>query len=699
MWRMLMCGVMTTCLIVLLTVVNGCGSESYPAYSYSMAPATAEAPSAHMEAAMPEEVWVIERYADDGVMTANARPMLDEESTPTSYEEWAGTGALHAKHSDSGDTAVLPLEHTAVDASIAGTIATVGVIQQFSNPYAEKIEAIYTFPLPENAAINEFIMTIGERRIRGIIREREEAEAIYTQARNQGYRAALMTQERPNVFTQSVANIEPFNHIDIEITYFHTVPYVDGWHEFVFPMVVGPRFNPPGTTDGIGAVARGAHGSSGQSTEIQYLKPGERSGHDISVHVAIDAGVMIEEIESVNHRIDVQRSDGRRANVRLEDESTIANRDFVLRYRVAGDSIKSGLVTHTDSNGGYFTLTVYPPRDLTQLVRAPMEMIFVIDCSGSMSGAPIRQAKDAIRHALGRMRPNDTFQIIRFSDNASQLGRAPLPATPRNVRKARSYLNTLDGGGGTMMIEGIRAALDFPHDEQRLRTVAFLTDGFIGNEREILSAVEDKLGASRIFSFGVGSSPNRHLLSSLAFMGRGAVAYVSLNDRASDVMDAYMDRVSHPAMVDVTIDWAQLNAFDVYPRTMPDVFVGRPVTLTGRFNGDRSGTVLVHGVANGRDLTVEVPLDMQSDGDTHAALPSVWARSRITDCAFENIVRPSSRWDREIQETALSYGLMSAYTAFVAVDSSQRTAGDHGTTVNVAVPVPDGVRYDTTVDG
>lgn len=637
--------------------------------------------SALAMAAPGEEIWVIQKA---------------EPSATPADKDAPRCGELRTHVEGKADVAI-PLKHTNVSAAIAGYISTVDVVQQFHNPYDEKIEAVYVFPLPVNAAVQDFLMTIGERRIRGIIREKEEAKRIYAEARQQGYVAALMTQERPNIFTQSVANIEPNHDIDIQIRYFHTLAYDDGWYEFVFPMVIGPRFNPPGFAGGVGAVDRGRTGASGQSTEIQYLKPGERTAHAIDVEVDLDAGVSIEQLRSVNHKIAVTRPDERRAVVRLDPGDSLPNKDFVLRYKVAGDRLKTGFLAHRDSRGGFFTLMVYPPDGLGDLPRGPMEMIFVLDCSGSMAGQPLAQAKVAVQQALDKMRPEDTFQIIRFSNNASQLGPTPLPATPENIKKGRSYLRSLDGDGGTMMIEGIRAALDFPHDEDRLRTVAFLTDGFIGNESEIFTAVGERLGASRIFSFGVGSSSNRYLLDGLARMGRGAVAYLSLNDNAADVMDAYFERVSHAAMTDVSVDWAGLQATDIYPQRLPDLIVGRPIVLTGRFEGQPPSSVRVVGRAGGREMSVSVPVQLGGGLEAHPGLAAVWARCKIADCTFRSFTEPNGEWNSLIKQVALEFGLMSDFTAFVAVDSSRRTDGDHGTTVPVPVPVPDGVRYETTV--
>ena len=579
----------------------------------------------------------------------------------------------------------------------AATSATVEVTQQFLNPYSSKIEAVYVFPLPHNAAVNEFIMTIGERRIRGIIRERQEAEQIYQEAKRQGYVASLLTEERPNIFTQSVANIEPGKEIDVNIKYFHTLDYVDGWYEFVFPMVVGPRFNPPGLTNGVGAVARGQTGVSGQSTEVHYLRPGERTGHDIALKVEVDAGVPIEQFECKTHQVTSETVSPERLTVSLNPADSLPNKDFVLRYRVAGQRIKSSLLTHRDERGGFFTLMLYPPEELAALKRQPLELVFVLDCSGSMSGRPIQEAKAAVQRGLDLLQPGDSFQLISFSISASRLGDAPLEATPENVQRGLQYLRSLDGEGGTMMIEGIKAALDFPHDPERLRFVCFLTDGYIGNEVEILGEIHRRLGASRIFSFGIGSSVNRYLIDHMAKAGRGAVAYLGPRDSAAQIMDDFFSRISHPALTDLQVDWGGLNVTEVFPDTLPDLFVGRPVILTGRFTGNQDTTIRVSGRVANEPMQVAVPASL-AEAATHKGLPSVWARMKIAALADQSTYKPDPDLPGQIKQVALDYGLMSAYTAFVAVDSSRRTEGSEGTTVPVAVPVPDGVKYETTVE-
>lgn len=628
---------------------------------------------------LDDEVWVIAKSEQNS-------DLPKEDNTPSS-------GALLGKLADK--EIPLLLKHTDVKATISAYIASVNVTQQFQNPYDQKIEAVYVFPLPQNAAINEFVMTIGERRIRGIIRERKEAEEIYAAAKQQGYTASLLTQERPNIFTQSVANIEPGKQVDIFIRYFHTLAYDDGWYEFVFPMVVGPRFNPPGSTNGIGSVARDSSGTSGQSTEVTYLRPGERSGHDIAVSVNLQAGVRVEEIACRSHALKQIRLDDSHYTLSLNPNDTIPNKDLVIRYKVAGETLKANWLSHQGEKVNYFTLMLYPPKELQSLKRHPLELVFVLDCSGSMSGRPLEQAKTAIARALQQMQPDDTFQLINFSNDARKLGRNPIPATPQNIRKGLDYLASLNSEGGTMMEEGIKAALDFPHDPERLRFVCFLTDGYIGNETDILKAIHDRLGASRIFSFGIGSSVNRYLMDSMAKAGRGTVAYLGNNESAADIMDLFMQRISHPALTDIAIDWNGLQVTDVFPKQLPDLFPGRPVIITGKYHGQTPGFITLSGNVGGKLSGLRVSL--KTDSTIQPGLPAVWARHKIAALAEEAIYQPSSELVDTIRQVALDHNLMSAFTAFVAVDASRKTDGESASTVPVSVPMPDGVSFNKTV--
>jgi len=411
---------------------------------------------------------------------------------------------------------LFPLKLTEVKAEVAGAVADVVVRQTFTNPYDLPIEAIYVFPLPDRAAISDFHLEVGRYRIRGEIRRREEAREVYEQAKKAGKTAALLTQERPNIFTQHVANILPGGEIVVEIRYLEDLPLLKDTYRFVFPMVVGPRFLPPGEVPD-------AHRVPSEPTE--YLAPDARPGNDISVDVRLDAGVPFQ-LSSPSHRLDAAHDGGPFALVRLGPADTIPNKDFILEWKVAGDAPQVAIHVHRAEEGGFFTLMVQPEVDPAADVVAGREMVFVLDCSGSMSGMPIETAKAVIEKTLKTLRPDDTFQVLRFSEKASGLWKAPRRANPADVATALSFVSRLRGHGGTMMIEGIRAALSGPRDPERIRIVHFLTDGYIGNESQILSEIHRRCGEARIFPLGVGSSVNRYLIDRMAEAGRGSPAYI-----------------------------------------------------------------------------------------------------------------------------------------------------------------------------
>jgi Ca-activated chloride channel family protein len=609
-----------------------------------------------------DEVWILSRNPE--AVTAN--------------ENSLESAALLAEVGNS--EMPMPLLHTDVKANVSGGVSSVEVTQQFKNPYNYKIEAVYVFPLPHNAAVNDFIMTIGKRRIRGIIRERKEAEQIYEEAKNQGYVATLLTEERPNIFKQSIANIEPGNEIDVNIKYFNALDYVDGWYEFVFPMAVGPRFNPPGT----------------QTPDITYLKSAERSGHDISLRVDVDAGTPVEQIECRTHGVTKTVSSPSQFSLRLKSDDTPPDRDFILRYRVGGNEVKSSLLTQHDVRGNYFALTLYPPEEVGKVPRQPLELVFVLDCSGSMSGRPIEQAKAAAERGLRLLQPGDSFQLINFSVSASQLGPAPVEATSENVQRALNYLQSLNADDGTMMLEGIKAALDFPHDPKRLRFVCFLTDGYIGNEAEILGEIHKRLGDSRIFSFGIGSSVNRYLLDRMAKAGRGAAAYLGPSDSAAKIMEDFFERISHPALTNIKIDLGAMQVSEVYPREMPDLFPGRSVVVMGRFEGSGTNAIHVTGGAGGRPLEFNLPVNLSEANSAHKGLPEVWARMKIADLADRLTYDSSPQLPYKIRQVALDYNLVSPFTAFLAVDASDVSTGTQSTTVPVSVLLPQGMNQGGT---
>ncbi len=359
-----------------------------------------------------------------------------------------------------------PLKHTDVRAGVSGFLARVTVTQIFSNTAPQNVEAVYTFPLPQDAAVDDMTIQIGDRTVRGLIKRREEARAIYEHAKNAGHVAALLDQERPNIFTQSVANILPGAQVTVTISYVETLRYEAGSYEFVFPMVVGPRYipgQPTGQQGGSWATDTNRLPSASRITPWVAAK-GTRAGHEISLELALDAGVPIQELHSKTHVIDVDRQSASRATVRLREEAVIPNKDFILRYDVAGAQIADAILTspspgRSKGAGGYFTMILQPPARLPESDIQPKELVFVLDTSGSMSGFPIEKAKEMMKLALDGLYPGDTFNLITFSGDTHILFPEPVYPTAENIcAKPKVVLDSRTGGGGTEMMKAIRAS-------------------------------------------------------------------------------------------------------------------------------------------------------------------------------------------------------------------------------------------------
>src|SRR6266403_1824475 len=613
-----------------------------------------------------------------------------------SAQSGATQGVLQAVDPNGKPKALCPLKHTDVKAQISGYLSRVVVTQEFESPFKEKIEAVYTFPLPQNAAVDDMTMVVGDRTVRGKILRREQAEAVYEAAKNNGQTASLLNQERPNIFTQSVANILPGEQIKITISYVKTLKYEDGSYEFIFPMVVGPRYVPGSPT---GAQRTGIAPDTNQVPDASRVTPqpvpeGMRAGHDVSIDVALDAGVPIDALNSKTHDVTVERPDDRRAMVRLKDQAAIPNKDFILRYDVAGKKIEDALLTHASDKGGFFTLILQPPDRVTAEDVMPKELVFVLDTSGSMSGFPIEKAKETMKLALDNLYPYDTFNLITFSGDEHILFPEPVPATKENLAKAQAFLESRTGGGGTEMMKAIKASMD-PSDAQgHVRIVCFMTDGYVGNDMEIIGEVQKHPNA-RVFAFGIGSSVNRFLLDNMARYGRGEVEYVGLNDDGSAAARRMHERVRNPLLTDISIDWNGLPVADVYPKTVPDLFSAKPVILTGRYTGNGHGTIRLKGKMSGHDFVREIPVDF-SNARQNDVLATLWARTRVDDLMsqdFKGAQQGAMKDDvkQAITQLGLDYRLMTQFTSFVAVEEMVVTDGGQPRRIDVPVEVPEGV--------
>ena len=613
-------------------------------------------------------------------------------------------GTLQVVDPSGKSKTVCPLKHTDVKAQISGFLSRVTVTHEFENPFKEKIEAVYAFPLPQNAAVDDMTMLVGDRTVRGKILRREEAQAVYEAAQNNGQTASLLEQERPNIFTQSVANILPGEQIKITISYVETLKYEDGSYEFVFPMVVGPRYVPGNAT---GVQGGGFAPDTDRVPDASRITPqppprGMRAGHDMSLEVALDAGVPIDALTSKTHEVAIERPDDRRARVVLKDQATIPNKDFILRYDVAGKKISDALLTHSTGHSGFFTLILQPPERVTAEDITPKELVFVLDTSGSMSGFPIEKAKETMKLALDNLYPYDTFNLITFSGDEHVLFPEPVPATKENLAKAQAFLESRQGGGGTEMMKAIKASMD-PSDAQGpVRIVCFMTDGYVGNDMEIIGEVQKHPNA-RVFAFGIGGSVNRFLLDNMAKHGRGEVEYVGLNDDGSAAARRFYERVRNPLLTDISVDWNGMTVSDVYPKTIPDLFGAKPVILTGRYSGNGQGVIRLKGKMSGRDFVREIPVDFSST-EQRDVLATLWARTRVDDLMsqdFNGAQQGTMKVEVKdaITQLGLDYRLMTQFTSFVAVEEMIVTDGGQPRRIDVPVEVPEGANRDAVFSG
>ena len=578
-----------------------------------------------------------------------------------------------------GETVRFPSLASKIDVDLQGDLARVRVTQTFVNPLEQPVHARYLFPLNKDSAVFALTMTVGNERIRAVIKEKQEATKTFEAAKKAGKAAVLMTQHRPNMFSQRIANLIPGQPIEVVLEYTQTVPKIDAAYELVVPLVVGPRYQPdvdPNSTVFSQALSKLPLANLVAGIDVPETVAGSRVG----INVRLQSAVGFSSVSSATHDLRVDEESGSIVNATLADQEVIANRDFVLRYQLgSATQVSAGVLGYANEESGYFSLLIEPPKSWQEEEVLPREMVFLLDCSGSMSGQPMNASKLFMRSALASLRPIDSFRIIRFSDYATEFSREPLPATPENIAAGIRYTNQLHGSGGTIMRSGIQQALQVSQPAGSVRNVVFLTDGYIGNEYEILGLVERNLGAARLFALGVGSGVNRFLLDELARAGRGFARYLDPTAEVVEQAKSLAARLQTPLLTDVFIDWGDVNPADVTPMQIPDLYAGDSVRVQGRYALPGQYRVPVRGRSGG--VPVELPIDIalpavgEGREDKGEAIAYLWARSAIKDAMQQLSVprelRLAERSDDELKQQVtqlgLKHSLLTRWTAFVAV--------------------------------
>jgi len=574
----------------------------------------------------------------------------------------------------------LPLKSTKADIEIAGVIADVTITQIYQNTGKNPLEAIYVFPASTRAAVYKMLMKIGSRTIEAKVEERDKARTAYETARQEGYSASLLEQQRPNVFQMNIANIMPGDTIQVELRYTETLIPEEKEYVFVYPTVVGPRYSNEKT--------------EGETwIDNPYLNEGRKPSYLFDISVNLSAGMPIKQMVCTTHRTRIDYKSENQASVQLDPAETDGgNRDFILRYRLSGDQIANGLLLYQGKSENYFLLMVQPPDRIKADEIPPREYIFIVDVSGSMHGFPLEISKNLIRDLVRNLRSQDYFNILLFAGGSSLLSQQSLPANEQNISKALDLIDHQTGGGGTEILPALKRALSLPRQNMISRTMVIATDGYVSVEKEAFDLIRNNLNKANLFAFGIGSSVNRFLIEGLARAGQGEPFVVTEYAEATDMADRFRKYIETPVLTNITCSFNGFNAYDVEPKVVPDIFAERPVMLYGKWKGAPQGNIDISGRLAG-DKVYRRVIDVShfDDSQEHQALRYLWARNRIAELSDYLKLDQNQEIRLEVTNLGLTYNLLTEFTSFLAIDSDRKNATENLVTVKQPLPLPLGV--------
>jgi Ca-activated chloride channel family protein len=600
---------------------------------------------------------------------------------------------------EGGDAGVdrLPLLGTSVHVDIAGVIAHVTVKQSYKNDGTRPIHARYVFPASTRAAVHGLTMTVGEDRVVARIRERGQARVEFEQAKHAGKNAALLEQQRPNVFTMEVANLMPGQRIDVELVYSELLVPTSGVYEFVYPTVVGPRYSsiPAAPTLGGSPAAE-----SDRWIESPYQHQGQAPVHVFDLTGRIAAGMPISGLESPSHAIEARWSNATTATFALDPaERQGADRDFRLRYRLQGDRVEAGLMLYRGQDENFFLLMLEPPKRVELERVPPREYVFVLDVSGSMDGYPLATAKALLRDLVGHLKPTDTFDVLTFAGTSELWSPDSQPATPENVNAAIAFLDGLRAGGGTELLAAVKRATELPAaDTSGSRSIVVVTDGYIAAEKDVFGYIRGHLGRTNVFAFGIGTAVNRYLIEGIARAGMGEPFVVTEAGEAPATAERFRNYIQYPVLTDVRATFEGLDAYDVEPAAIPDVMADRPILVQGKWRGPLRGQVKVSGETGTGRWVRTADVARWHPELANRALRELWARTRVGELSDWSGQGESDDERRQITSLGLTYDLLTRYTSFVAVHEAVRNPSGLADDVTHPQPLPRGVS-DAAVGG
>jgi Ca-activated chloride channel family protein len=584
-----------------------------------------------------------------------------------------------------GDPAVdqLPLKGTSVDINVSGVIADVLVKQTYRNEGTRAINATYVFPASTRAAVYSMRMRIGDQLIYAKIKEREEAKQDFEKAKKEGKSASLLEEDRPNVFTMSLANIMPHEEIEIELRYTELLVPTDGTYEVVYPTVVGPRYPSAEKAPEMGR---------SKFVAAPYQHQGEQPLSTLHINVRVAAGMPIRELSCISHQISPEWQGQGIARLTLDEPNAFqGNRDFILRYRLAGDQIQSGLLLFQGEKENFFLYMAQPPSRVNPADIPSREYVFVVDVSGSMGGFPLDTAKSLLGDLIGNLRPTDFFNVILFSGDSTALSPRSLAATPDNLSRAFELIDRQRGNGGTELLPALQQAMHMPREPNTSRSMIVITDGYISGERDLFEYIRDNLGGTNVFSFGIGSSVNRYLIDGVAKAGMGEPFVVTDEAEAKKTAAKFREYIESPVLTDVRVRAKGFEVYDVEPQHQPDLFASRPIVVFGKWRGSPSGTIELTGRNGSGEYNESFDVASAAADPANSALRYLWARSRIAELGDYGMGQVTDERKREITRLGLDYNLLTPYTSFIAVREKIVNPNGDAQDVNQPLPLPMGV--------
>lgn len=583
-----------------------------------------------------------------------------------------------------------PLKETNVTVDINGMIADIHVKQTYANAGASPLNASYVFPASDDVTVHGMQMQIGNQLVTAQIKEKEEAENEYEEAKEEGKSASLLEEQRPNVFTMNVANIMPADTVSIDLHYTELITPTEGIYQFVYPTVVGPRYVSPAVDE---------NGEREEWTQTPYLHEGTLPDDKYDIRVSISAAVPITGIVSSSHQINVSWDENTKAVVSLADPNDYAgNRDFILDYKMTGEEISTGLMLNTGESENFFMMMVQPPERYETEDIPPREYIFVLDISGSMRGYPLDTAKKLIGNLVSGLRETDTFNLILFAGDAYQMAEKSLPASEENIKRATRLIDHQDGSGGTELAPALKDAIAIPTDENGSRSIVVITDGYISDEEEIFELIHENAGTSDFFPFGIGNGVNRYLIEGIAKTGQGEPFIVTNEEDALETAEQFKTYIQSPVMTDIAVQFEGFDVYDVEPSVLPTLFAQRPIVLLGKWRGEPTGAVTITGKTGRGDYaqTISVAEMLPSADDASAsavtlesdALRYLWAQKKVERLTNYGLNKDNPDVKDEVTQLGLTYSMLTPYTSFIAVVETIRNPDGDATDVDQPLPLP-----------